>query len=94
MFFCPVPMPEVQEEIFLASVSHTSDSPDSNQSSPTKEQGKRPKFGPCPKFNNPCFNFQKELDRPPFPLNLGKVDMSIAQQIRFLELFYDNQSVF
>ena len=47
-----------------------------------------------PKFNSPHFDFQKELDRLPFPLNLGKVDMSKAQQIRFLELIYDNQSVF
>ena len=92
--FCPVPTPEVQEEIFSVSVSHTSDSPDLNQSSPTKEQCERPKFGPHPKFNNPCFDFQKELDRLPFTLNLGKVNMSKAQQIRFLELVYDNQSVF
>ena len=40
------------------------------------------------------FDFQKELDRLPFPLNLGKVKMSKVQQIRFLELIYDNQSVF
>ena len=40
------------------------------------------------------FDFQKELDRLPFPLNLGKVDMSKEQQVRFLELIYDNQSVF
>ena len=57
--FCPVPIPEVQEDIFLASVPHTNDSPDSNQSGPTKEQGERPKFGPRPEFNNPCFDFQR-----------------------------------
>ena len=34
------------------------------------------------------------MDILPFPLNLGKVDMSKAQLIRFLELIYDNQSVF
>ena len=36
----------------------------------------------------------KELGRLPFPLNLGKVEMSKSQQIRFLELIYDNKSVF
>ena len=41
--FCPVPTPEVQEEIFPASVTQTSDL---TQASPTKEQGERPKFGP------------------------------------------------
>ena len=60
----------------------------------TKDQGKKPKFGSRPKFSSPEFNFQKELDRLPFPLNLGKVDMSKEQQVRFLELIYDNQLVF
>ena len=46
MFLCPVPTPEVQEKILLASVTQTGDSTDLTQSSPTKEQGKRPKFGP------------------------------------------------
>ena len=89
--FCPVPTPEVQEEFFLASMTQTSDS---TQVSPIKEQDEKPKFGSRPKFNDPHFDFQKELDRLPFPLNLGKVDISKAQQIRFLELIYDNQSVF
>ena len=43
--FCPEPTPEVQEEIFLASVTQTGDSTNLTQSSPTKEQGKKPKFG-------------------------------------------------
>ena len=34
------------------------------------------------------------MARLPFPLNLGKVDLSKNQQVRFLELIYDNQSVF
>ena len=40
--FCPVPTPEVQEEIFSSSVTNSSDSSKSD----TKEQGKRSKFGP------------------------------------------------
>ena len=35
-----------------------------------------------------------ELSRLPFPVNMGEVNMSELQQKRFLELIYDNQSVF
>ena len=59
-----------------------------------KEQGKRSKFGPQPKFDKPDFDFKEELGRLPFPVNIREVDMSRAQQVRFLELIYANQSVF
>ena len=60
----------------------------------SKEQGERSKFGPQPKFDDPNFDFQAELKRLPFPINLGEVEMSKAQQVRFLELIYHNQVVF
>ena len=57
--------------------------------------GEKPKkFGPRPDFSSLNFDFVKELDRLPFPLNLGKVELSKDQQVRFLELIYNNQSVF
>ena len=56
--------------------------------------GEKPKFGPHPDFSSPNFDFEKELGRLPYPLNLGKVEMSESQQIGFLELIYDNKSVF
>ena len=56
--------------------------------------GKKPKFGSQPNYGSPGFDFKKELDRLPFLLNLAKVEMSKEQQVRFLELIYDNQSVF
>ena len=87
--FCPVPMPEVQEEIKSASVTYTGESDKSN----TREPGKR-SFGPQPKFDNPNFDFKEELGRLPFPVNIGEVELSKAQKVRFLELIYDNQSVF
>ena len=59
-----------------------------------KNSDEKPKFGCRPNYGSPRFNFQKELDRLPFPLNLGKVEMSKGQQVRFPELIYDNQSVF
>ena len=57
--------------------------------------GEKPKkFGPRPDFSSLDFDFVKELDKLPFPLNLGKVELSKDQQVRFLELIYKNQSVF
>ena len=86
-----VPTPEVQEEILYSMINNSNTS---NSSPKSKEQGKRPKSGPQPSFNSPNFNFQVELKRLPFPINLGEVEMSKAQQIGFLELIYNNQSVF
>ena len=91
--FCPVLAPEVQEDILVASTSVTPTS-EPNMAKPTKDPGEKPKFGSRPKFDSPSFDFQKQLDRLPFPLDLGKVKMSKVQQVRFLELIYDNQSVF
>ena len=89
--FHPVPSLEVQEEILSSAINNSNSSQSDSNS---KEQGERSKFGPQPKFNSPDFNFQVELKRLPFPINLGEVKMSKAQQVRFLELIYDNQSVF
>ena len=89
--FCPIPPPKVQEDIFTSSVM-SMDNQDMVQDK--QNSGEKPKFGSQPKYGSPEFNFKKELDRLPFPLNLGKVEMSKEQQVRFLELIYDNQSVF
>ena len=56
--------------------------------------GKKPKFGPRPDFSSLIFDFDKELGRRPFSLNLGNVELSKSQQVRFLQLIYDNKSVF
>ena len=91
--FHPIPTQEVQEEIFSQSVSQESGENLQDQSS-IKKRGKKSEFGSQPDFNDPNFDFSKELKRLPFPLNLVEVDMSRAQQVRFLELIYDNQMVF
>ena len=77
MSFCPVPPLEVQEDIFAATTSVTVTDQDAVKL--TKDQGEKPKFGSQPTFSSPELDFQKELDRLPFPLNLGKVDMSKEQ---------------
>ena len=64
--FCPVPTPEVQEEILLASMTNTSDS----NKSDTEEQGKR-SFGPQPKFNSPNFDFSEGVRQTSFPYQHG-----------------------
>ena len=89
--FCHVPPPEVQEEVFSSAVmSKDSDTVDEKGTSGEKLK----KFGPHPDFNSLNYDFDKELVRLPFPLNLGKVDLSKDQQVRFFELIYNNQSVF
>ena len=45
-----------------------------------KEQEERPKFGPCPKFDSVNFDFKKELEQLPFPVNIGEVELSLSQQ--------------
>ena len=87
--FCPMPSSEVQAEILSQGVS-SMEPGTTNQ----PEEGKRPKFGPRPNFNDLDFDFKKELSQLPFPVNMGEVNMSELQQKRFLELIYDNQSMF
>ena len=86
--FHPVPSPEVQEEILTSAVNN------SQTSDKSKGTSERLKFGPQPDFNNPNFDFAKELEWLLFPVNLGEVEMTRAQQIKFLQLVYDHQSVF
>ena len=73
--FHPMPTPEVQEEILSQYVSQASNE-DSKDQSGTKEGGEKSKFGPQPNFDGPNFDFHKELERLPFPLYLGEVEMS------------------
>ena len=62
--FCPVPKPEVQEEVLSFGVSDAELSTNTSVTDMTKreEQGERPKFGPRPKFDSMDFNFNKELE--------------------------------
>ena len=83
--------PKVQEDVFTSSVM-SSDNRDTVQDK--QNSGEKPKFGSQPNYSSPEFDFDKELGRLPFPLNLGKVEMSKEQQVRFLELIYNNKSVF
>ena len=79
--FCRVPPPEVQEEVFTHNVMSTENSDVVHENGTSGEKQK--KFGPRPDFSSPDFDFVKELDRLPFPLNLGKVELLIDQQVSF-----------
>ena len=61
----------------------------------TKDQNnkekERPKFGLPPDYDSPDFNFKRECERLPFPLNIGEVPIDLDQQKRFIELIYDNK---
>ena len=74
--FCPMSSSEVQAEI--SAVSVTNAEPDTLEM--TNEGGERLKFGSQPDFNNPNFNFEKELSWLPFPVNIGEVEMTESQQ--------------
>ena len=89
--FCPVPSTGVQVEIMVASVTNAEPG---TLEKKYEEGGERLKFGSRPNFNNPNFNFKKELSWLPFPINIGEVGMTESQQKRLLKLIYDNQSVF
>ena len=87
-----MPPPEVQEEVFTNAVVTSQDTKGFETADDKGTSGEKPeKFGPRTDFNSPDYDFDKELARLPFPLNLGKVDLSKNQQVRFLELIYDNQ---
>ena len=94
VLFCPVPPPEIRAEVMAASASDSTKAGNNKPDKTKKEKGEKPKFGPRPKFNNPNFNCERELGWLPFPMNIGDVDMSRTQQQKFLELIYDNQSMF
>ena len=90
--FCPVPSTEVQAEISAISVN-TAETGNNPELTTNTEGGERPKFGSQPDFNR-NFDFDKELGRLPFPVNMGKVEMTESQKKQFIRLIYDHQSIF
>ena len=48
-----------------------------------KEKEVKPEFGPRPDMDNPDFDFKREVDRLPFPLNMGTALLTLE-----IETFY------
>ena len=94
VLFQPVPTPDVQVDISSVNVTQTEKKARDKETTKGVDQEERPKFGPRPKFNSKNFDFKKELERLPFPLNIGEVEFSQLQQRHFLELIYNHQNVF
>ena len=71
---------------------------ENNSSGKTIDQNgkgeEKPKFGLPLDYDSPDFNFKRECERLPFPLNIGEAPLDLNQQKRFIELIYDNQEVF
>ena len=84
--FQPVPDESVRAEI-MATQTDT-------ESSEGKGAGELPKFGKRPDTSSPDFDFQSEVNRLPFKLNLGEVELSREQEAKFIDIIYDYQSVF
>ena len=74
-----MPSPEVQEDILSSAINNSQDHDSDND-----ETSKRTTFGPQPDFNDSDLDFVQELECLPFPDNLGDVEMTKAQQVRFL----------
>ena len=59
-----------------------------------KEKEVKPEFGPHPDTDSPDFDFDKEVDRLPFPLNMGTAPLTLEQKKCFINLIYDSKEVF
>ena len=53
-----------------------------------------PTFGPHPNTSAADFNFQQEVERLPFKLNLGDVPLEKEHQAIFINLIYSKQDIF
>ena len=49
-------------------------------SSQDTETESKPSFGTSPDFNSDQFDFEKELERLPFPIKIGQVPLNLEQQ--------------
>ena len=63
-----MPPPEMWEDVSVHNVVSLGNSDAVNVNGTSGEKSK--KFGPHPDFSSPDFDFEKELGRLPFPLNL------------------------
>ena len=92
--FQPVPPADIREEIFTQSTQQAENKTEDLNSESNEKEEPLPKFGPRPNFDDPNFDFKAELKRLPFDINLGDASLSKEQQVKFLNIIYDNQAVF
>ena len=86
--FQPVPPADITEEIFTQSTEQTENKMENQNDQNNEKKGEPlPKFGPKPNYDDPNFDFD-------FELNLGNAPLTKEQQVKFLNIIYDNQAVF
>ena len=92
--FQPVSPADIREEIFTQSTQQTENKAEDLNGESNEKEELLPKFGPRPNFDDPNFDFKAELQRLPFDINLVDAPLSKEQQVKFLNIIYDNQAVF
>ena len=55
-------------------------------SSQDTEMESKPSFGAPPDFDSDQFDFKKELERLPFPINIGEAPLNLEQQKTFHQI--------
>ena len=65
----------------------------SGKNTPNRKDEK-PSFGIRPDTKNSDFDFEKELERLPFELNIGDAPLTRKQQAHLINVIYDHMEVF
>ena len=88
--FVQVPPEEFHDDIFSnaaeAEEDNSSNKTDKDQDSKGEE---KPNFGSPPDYDSPDFEFKRECEQLPFPLNIGEAPLDLDQQKRFIRLVYE-----
>ena len=87
--FQPLPLADITA---LVKVAHNE--PDQVPSKEEPSQEPHPTFGPHPNTQVADLDFKKEVEHPPFKLNLGDIHLDREHQAKFINLIYRNQEVF
>ena len=92
--FLQVPPEDLQQDILTDNLGCEKEMGESTKESSKCEEEKKPSFGTPPDFESNQFDFQKELERIHFTINVGEAPLTLEQQKRFIHLIYENQYMF
>ena len=94
MNFVQVPPEDLQHDILTNGAGCREEMEEEVPGSQDARMENKPSFGAPPGFDSDQFNFKKELERLPFPINIGEAPLNLEQQKCFIRLIYENQVVF
>ena len=104
--FQQVPPEHLREEIFTQAAQMCGSSQDDKEQAKEEEKEsdpqpksqdsaeEQPQFGECPDTSSTDFDFEQELKRLPFTINIGEALLTQEQQARFIDLIYEYKEVF